>query len=140
MKRRLRRSAESFITTASVLAFSSFLGWSLLPINAQAAQVTCSGYLSQVLTGANVDLIVNGKCSVPFGQNYVFHNINVISGGTLQFADPPNTSIDNSKTDLYAESIIVQNGGSLIAGTLRPFHPIGVSGGVVTIHLWGAQG
>src|SRR5207249_3212107 len=43
-------------------------------------------------------------------------------------------------TDLYAESIIVQNGGSLIAGTLRPFHPIGVSGGVVTIHLWGTQG
>src|SRR5215469_11499639 len=135
MMLRIAGICELIMRTA--VALLCLFWFALAPVNLYAAQVTCPGDLSQVSPGPGVDLIVNGKCSVPVGQNYVFHNINVISGGILQFADPPNTSNADGETDLYAESIIVQNGGSFIAGTLKPFHPIGLNGGVVAIHLWG---
>jgi hypothetical protein len=37
--------------------------------------------------------------------------------------------------DFWAQSILVENNGSLIAGS--PAHPIGTAGGLVTIHLYG---
>jgi G8 domain len=72
------------------------------------------------------DLIVNVDCQVGAG-NYKFGNVNIIAGGTLSFAD--------ATIDFWAANILVENGGSLIAGS--PSAPIGTQGGVVTIHLYG---
>ena len=60
---------------------------------------------------------------------YQFGNVNVITGGSLIFAD--------ATIDFWARSILVENGGSLIAGS--PTAPIGTQGGVVTIHLYGPE-
>ncbi len=137
--KRPRRSFASFFRAVAKSVTVLSVVWALWPRTLNAALVTCAGDLSQLSSGPEVDLVVTGKCSVAAGQNYIFHYINIINGGSLQFIDPPNTSLDNAETNLYAASIIIQNGGSLIAGTLKPFHPIGLNGGVITIHLWGAQ-
>jgi hypothetical protein len=84
--------------------------------------------------GVGIDLeittfcVVDGK--VPNGS-YTYHNVNIYGGGTLKFND--------AVIDFYAESILVESGGSLTAGA-SPDPPIGANGGVVTIHLYGAQG
>ena len=72
------------------------------------------------------DLIVNVDCKVAAGT-YKFGNVNIIAGGVLRFAD--------ATIDFWAANILVENGGSLIAGS--PTAPIGTQGGVVTIHLYG---
>ena len=65
---------------------------------------------------------------------YVFHNVNIVAGGSLTF--------DDTRIDFHAESIIVENGGTLSAGTVM--HPIGMNppikgevGARVRIYLWG---
>jgi G8 domain len=72
------------------------------------------------------DLIVNVDCNVGAGT-YKFGNVNIIAGGALRFAD--------ATIDFWAANILVENGGSFIAGS--PSAPIGTQGGVVTIHLYG---
>jgi len=54
-------------------------------------------------------------------------NSGALQGGSLTF--------DDAKIDLFAESILIENGGSMIAGSATA--PIGTNGGVITIHLWG---
>lgn len=80
-------------------------------------------------TGMTTDLKVEGPCAVGTGD-YYFHNVNIINNGSLNFSD--------QQIGFYAENIIVENGGSLIAGS--PSDPIGKSGGELTIYLWGAEG
>ena len=100
---------------------------------------TCSG---QLPTGgsATTDLVVNGPCTVDGTPGavavYTFHNVNIIAPGWLTFAD--------TRIDFHAESIIVENGGKLAAGTV--LHPIGMNppiagevGARVRIYLWGAS-
>lgn len=87
--------------------------------------------------GTNEDLVVNSKCIVPEGS-YTFKNVNIIDGGTLIFMD--------GKTDFYAKSILIENGGTLVAGydvtdrsNPKPT-PIGTKpGAVLTIHLYGME-
>lgn len=74
------------------------------------------------------DLVVKEDCRVRAGT-YYFQRVNIIAGGTLRF--------DDAAIDFWAWSIVVENGGSLVAGT--PEQPIGTQGGVVTIHLYGAD-
>ena len=83
-----------------------------------AFAATCSGSL---LPGgsATTDLLVNSPCTVvglpgSIGV-YVFHNVNIVAGGSLTF--------DDTRIDFHAESIIVESGGTLSAGTVM--HPIG---------------
>ncbi len=98
----------------------------------RALAMTCNG--GKLTSGdATTDLQVTGPCEVTAGT-YTFHNVNIYStdpgvtpGGTLTF--------DDAKIDFYAENIIVENFGSLIAGAPNP---IGTAGGALTIHLWGA--
>ncbi len=100
---------------------------------ALATVATCNG--GTLTSGdATTDLQVTGPCEVPAGT-YVFHSVNIYStnpgvtpGGTLTF--------DDAVTNFYAENIVIENGGSLIAGSTTT--PIGTAGGAVTIHLWGA--
>ncbi len=113
---------------------------------------TCSAQASRTLycpdpntksailpTGDNhdADMIVNGACTAD-GKGiapgkaaalYAFHNVNVISGGSLTFLDAP--------IDFHAESILVENNASLIAGS--PGAPIGSNpGSRLIIYLYGA--
>jgi hypothetical protein len=78
------------------------------------------------------DLEVTQPCTVGAGH-YYYKNVNIYGNGTLTFLD--------EKIDFYAQSILIEKGGSLIAGrpaTVNdPDGPIGSKGGVVTIHLWG---
>jgi G8 domain-containing protein len=76
------------------------------------------------------DLVVRTHCTVGPGT-YNVGNVNILAGGTLVFTDPPSSGA----TDFWAKSILVENGGALIAGS--PTAPIGAQGGVVTIHLYG---
>jgi cell migration-inducing and hyaluronan-binding protein len=96
---------------------------------------------NDVSSGLTTDLEVTGPCEVKGSASspsltYSFHSVNIYTapgaatGGSLNF--------DDALTDFYAENIVVEKGGALIAGSKTM--PIGMSGGLVTIHLWGAPG
>ncbi len=98
------------------------------------------------------DLVVTAACAVPGGtggtanaKHYYYNNVYIHSGGVLTFPD--------AQVDFWARSILVENQGSLVAGSAAA--PIGQNGrgsictdqtmpstctnsGVLTIHLWGA--
>lgn len=108
------------------------LSMAFLSANAGAQPTICN---NQVLPAGNGgDLLVTGMCTVdgtaPSGT-YLYKNVNIIStgtsNGTLLFQD--------AVINFWAESILVENNGSLLAGT--PGTPIGTAGGQLTIHLYG---
>ena len=85
---------------------------------------------------AGTDLVVKGgTCvvdgSTPSGE-YMYHNINIVKDGVLQFND--------AKIDLYAANIIIENMGTMRAGSVDSntgvITPIT---GPLTIHLYGAN-
>jgi hypothetical protein len=89
---------------------------------------------------ATTDLLVNGPCTVDGTPDsvavYVFRTVNIVAPGSLTFAD--------NRIDFHAESIIIENGGTLAAGTVM--HPIGMNppimgevGARLRIYLWGAS-
>ena len=85
---------------------------------------TCTG--GPLAPGRGGDLEVTGPCSVS-GGTYQYRNVNIYGGGALTFSD--------AVIDFWAQSILVENHGSLIAGSAA--HPIGTAGGLLTIHLYG---
>ncbi len=90
-----------------------------------ASQACPSGRL---LPGNGEDLVLDAPCSVS-GGNYHYGNINIVNGGSLDFAD--------SVIDFWAKSFLVENGGSMTAGS--PGTPIGTRNGVITIRLYGVD-
>ncbi len=92
----------------------------------QAATSLCStGALPPGSSQDPPDLVVNtGTCIVKAGT-YHYHNVNVYGGGTLEF-------VDGGNIDFWAESILVENNGTLIAG--NPSAPFSHT---LTFHLWG---
>ena len=95
------------------------------------------------------DLVVDGLCSVPLRQTYYFRNVNikgpvqeskgVFSRSILIFYEG---DVANSETSLWANAIIIENGGELIAygrdkSNNTPWQPFGFNGGQLTIHLYG---
>jgi len=100
------------------------------PLSAQAATVTCppAGTVTPtpLSAGNGEDLEVTGPCTVGAGT-YHYRNVNVYGGGSLTFED--------AAIEFWAMSILVENDGSLTAGT--PEAPIGTHGGVVALHLYG---
>jgi hypothetical protein len=110
----------------SIVSFMLFL----IMVPASTADDVCpNGVLA---AGSGADIVINKACladgNVPSGQ-YSYGNINIIVNGSLTFAD--------AKIDFWAKGILVENGGSLLAG--KTSEPIGTNGGVVTIHLYGAD-
>lgn len=111
---------------------------------AMATVVTCNDTADMPLmpnemsAGATTDLQVTGPCEVKGSASvpsltYYFHNVNIFtSGGSKGIL-----TFDDAQIDFYAENIVVESGGALIAGSETP---IGTNGGLVTIHLWGAPG
>lgn len=78
--------------------------------------------------GNGEELEVTGECTVGPGT-FHYGDVNVFEGGTLTFTD--------AAIDFWATSILVENDGTLTAGT--PAAPIGTAGGAITIHLYGAD-
>jgi cell migration-inducing and hyaluronan-binding protein len=130
----LSRRSKRFLVVILSLLLSSLAVFSRLAIAA-----TCTGGTISPNTytpgTTPADLVVSGTCTVQ-GSNtdtpaaYYFHTVNVINGGSLTFSD--------ANTEFYAENILVEDGGELLAGT--PTAPIGTvaASNEVTIHLWGA--
>ncbi|HEY3838038.1 MAG TPA: chitobiase/beta-hexosaminidase C-terminal domain-containing protein, partial [Bryobacteraceae bacterium] len=77
---------------------------------------------------ADTDLEIDGNTCVVDGSaptgTYVYRNVNIWGGGVLNFAD--------AKIDFHAHSILVENGGTLEAGSSAPVV------GPITIWLYGA--
>jgi hypothetical protein len=96
---------------------------------AQTRPVGCTGpnnTLQQPATPGATDLLINKLCKVGAGT-YKWRNVNIVEGGVLDFQD--------AAIDFWAANILVENGGTLSAGT--PDTPI--ANNTVTIHLWGAD-
>ncbi len=93
------------------------------------------------------DLLVVGQCDVTTDPNqqgplvYAFHNVNIVNNGQLTFHD-------DYDIDFYAESVLVENGGKLIAISTQSGLLPNVSrlaGALpfqkrLTFHLWGKEG
>ena len=75
-----------------------------------------------------IDLVIKKQCKVNAGT-YKWGNVHIVKGGTLEFTD--------AAIDFWAENILVENEGALIAGCAGT--PIGTKGGIVTIHSLGRQ-
>ena len=79
--------------------------------------------------GDGQDLVITGgTCTVHAGM-YQYHNVNIYAGGELLFAD-------DGDTDFWAESILIEKDGSLVAGSADA--PYGTKG-TLRIHLWGPK-
>jgi hypothetical protein len=113
----------------------------LVPGRGLASEVTCDDSKNMTLPAgdANTNLQVTGPCQVKAGT-YTFRSVNIFgksaqNKASLTFTDDP------MGIDFFAESIVVENHGSLIAGSAGM--PIGSTCdnagkcGTVTIHLWG---
>jgi len=82
-----------------------------------------------VAAAKDVDLVIdasNSPYNVEPGAKLAFRNVNILDKGVLNFKDGGNTHF-------WAQSIIVENGGTLIAGSAAA--PI--KNGTITIHLYG---
>jgi len=77
------------------------------------------------------DLLIAAPCDVGAGV-YKYRNVNIINNGVLNFLD------EGAETDFWAKSILVENGGSLIAGTNSDTGAFGANGGTLIIHLYGS--
>ena len=123
--------------TATVIATPTA---TVTPIVGSSGAVICNG--SPKTTDQFQDLVVkSGVCTIPAGK-WVFNNVNVYGTGTCPNKATCNPGIlrfEDVVTDFYAKSILVENGGSVIAGldSDNNLKPIGSSGGRLTIHLYG---
>jgi len=59
------------------------------------------------------DLKVTGTCFVKIGAPSYYGNVNILRNGTLDFDETRGAK--DSKTEFWATSIIVENGGTMIA-------------------------
>ena len=129
----------SLLTMGTVLSGRAHARRGGLRTSEDPGAVTCNDATGNHLQAGNAttDLEVTGPCEVKPGT-YTYRNVNIFrlpneaQGGSLKFDDPPK----GSPTEFFAESILIENNSSLIAG--GPTAPIGAKDGVVTIHLWGA--
>ncbi|MBS0640921.1 MAG: hypothetical protein JSS43_13670, partial [Proteobacteria bacterium] len=64
------------------------------------------------------DLLVTGTCIVKAATPYYFGNVNIIKPGILVFQEADATAAPADKvTSFWAKSIIIENGGTVLAGT-----------------------
>ncbi|HSC33830.1 MAG TPA: pentapeptide repeat-containing protein, partial [Thermodesulfobacteriota bacterium] len=82
--------------------------------------------MGAIAPGNGEDLDVTGACTVGAGT-YHYRNVHIYNGGSLTF--------DDAVIHFWAYNILVENNGSLIAGSETT--PIGAAGGKLTIHLYG---
>ncbi len=99
-----------------------------------AAQLSCPNGVCKCTTGElpqgnGDDLeIYTGTCFAKHKNTpYKFHNVNIYGGGKLVF-------VDDGEIDFWAESILIENNGSLVAGSASSADAFKSR---LTIHLWG---
>jgi cell migration-inducing and hyaluronan-binding protein len=93
------------------------------------------------------DLLVEHTCKLT-GTLYYYNHVNIIAGGRLIFVEPPTASTATSQ-DFWATSIIIENGGQMLAGVdyvsdtpsegMVQVKPYGSNGKTLNIHLYGAD-
>ena len=83
------------------------------------------------------DLRISQPCNVGNGTDkiYQYKNVNIVNNGILTFMDEG----EGSDIHFWAKSILVESGGSLIAGTDTDADAFGAKGGTLTIHLYGSD-
>lgn len=122
-----RRASLSLLLTLSLWLVSPPSAAPAVPAECRSGEVwtpeTQKGTFGQ-------DLAITATVCLGAGK-YAYNFVNIHSGGKLVFLDAP--------IDFWARSIVVENGGSLLAGT--PAAPIGTENpqNVLTIHLYGAD-
>jgi hypothetical protein len=105
-----------------------------LALSAKTAAQSCTNGLCTCTTGAltpgnGEDLkIYTGTCTAHAGL-YKFRNVNIYTGGRLVFAD-------DGDVDFWAESIVIENNGSLVAGSPST---AGAYKSKLTFHLYGKE-
>jgi hypothetical protein len=135
---------RGFVFSALLLMVSS-AGWAAVPkLCGENGPETLTPY-GDPKENYSTDLKVMGVCDVngtpsSGGKSlvYAFHNVNIVAGGQLIFHD-------DYDIDFYAESILVENGGKLIAvSTNKGFLPQASQASsslpfrtTLTFHLWG---
>lgn len=95
---------------------------------ATPAFAACTNGVLQQPTVPGEALLVNTACEVKAGT-YLYGDVNIVAGGALSF--------DDAITAFWASSILIENKGSLTAGSVSS--PFGTNGGLLTIYLWGAD-
>jgi hypothetical protein len=99
----------------------------------------CAGTLPvQGLTIGNTvqpDLLVDKPCRVEGTEPHYFGHVNIVKGGSLIFIEPPAEPPAKGQ-DFWATSIIIENGGAMLAG-VDDQKPYGTNGKTLTIHLYG---
>ncbi len=123
------------IWAVAVTAIFTTLAITGLVSPVSAIECNSSHHLLQSEGGQNVDLKVNGPCfvtdTIQHGNSlvYIFHNVNIVSGGMLMF-------VDGTDIDFYAESILIEYMGLLQAGSQSQ---AGSFKSRLTFHLWGSD-
>ena len=87
---------------------------------------------STAVTGQQPNLVVSTSCTVSSPGNYFYGNVNIVAGGSLIFTEPTGTG---TLVNFWASNIIVEAGGSLIAGSEKT--PYGSRRGVLDIYIYG---
>jgi hypothetical protein len=137
----LKNWAISALVPGLLVLAVSAVGWAM-----DCGNETLKPY-GDLKTNYMTDLKVVGTCNVngtPKVPNqpllYVFHNVNIVAGGALIFND-------KYDIDFYAENIVIENQGKLIAvSTQQGYLPqVSLAGSVLpyqkrlTFHLWGPE-
>jgi hypothetical protein len=109
----------------------------------------CCGVAPNTTLGtgnAESDLwVFGGTCTANPGQTYMYRDVHIFNGGTLQFKDDGKPA---TKTDFRAANILIEGsalgtdadkfpGGTLRAGSVDANGNITPFGGTLTIHLYG---
>jgi len=105
------RTRAVVVVSLAFLLFTTMLS-SAADRQKRPGVLTCSNGESLTAGGdgtLNVQVVGPGTCFVNAGT-YYYNNINVYSGGTLQFQDDGNT-------DLWAANILIENSSAMPAGT-----------------------
>ena len=128
----LSMAAILFATGMSVPAYAQ-------PIPLVEIVQRCAGTLPvQGLTIGNTvqpDLLVDKPCRVEGTDPHYFGHVNIVKGGSLIFIEPPAEPPAKGQ-DFWATSIIIENGGAMLAG-VDDQKPYGTNGKTLTIHLYG---
>lgn len=94
------------------------------------ATLSCEGGTLNPGGNGSDDLLIAAQCNVKAGE-HMYRNVNVINNGVLNFLD------EGAETHFWAKSILVENEGSLIAGTNSATGAFGAKGGKLIIYLYG---
>src|SRR5262249_32352154 len=131
---RRERTAGRFLTLL-VGVLSGLATILQLPEPASAAEVTCTGGAveSKPLSAGQPDLLITGTCTIEKVADYYYGDVRIIKEGKLVFTEPAG---NDTKVDFWARNILVENGGTLVAGDNAAY---GVRNGTLNIYFYGSN-